>query len=145
MREQLEGQHANLEEKLRTAQAKAEAYGLNVIDYGEAREFAVSAADELVAAAQAKLTAKRDLIAAYESKEWQAKANYDRQVRLANQGIKPRKEIEKLKKDWEVAKAELAAAQQAVTTAEKGTCGEKARTRKRSDGWRRPRWTTLER
>ena len=119
MGEQLEGQLADLREKLRTAKAKADAYSQNMVDYGEARDFAVSAALEMVEAARSKLQAKRDLIPAYEAKTWQAKANYERQLRLANQGIKPRKEIEKLKKDWDVAQAELGSARQSVITAEK--------------------------
>ena len=119
MQEQLDGQLADLKEKLRTAQAKAEAYGQNAIDYREARDFAVEAAEELVKAAEAKLLAKKDLISAYESKEWQARTNYQRQKRLAEQGIKSTKEVEKMKKDWEVAKAELDSANQTVLTAEK--------------------------
>ncbi len=117
--EQLQGQVVNLEERLRTAKAKADAYAQNMIDYAEARDYAVSAANEMVNAAEAKVKGKLDLIAGYKSKEWQAKANYERHLRLADQGIKPRKEIEKLKKDWDVAKAELDAAGQEVTTAEK--------------------------
>ena len=119
MQEQLDGQLSDLQEKMRTAKAKAEAYGQNMIDYTEARDFAVEAADELVKAAEAKLAAKKDLISAYASKEWQARTNYERQSRLASQGIKADKEVEKMKKDWDVAKAELDAANKAVTTAEK--------------------------
>ncbi len=125
LQEQLHGQLADLREKLGTAQAKAQAYSQNVIDYSEARNYAVSAAAELVSAAQAKVSAKRDLISAYESKAWQAKANLDRQIRLADQGIKPRKEIEKLRKDYDVAIAELSAAKQAVTSAEKELAAKK--------------------
>ncbi len=119
MVDQLEGQLTNLQEKLRTAEAKASAYAQNMVDYGEARDYAVSAADEMVEAAKSKLEAKLDLISAYESKEWQARVNYERQRRLADQGIKPQKDVEKLKANWEVAKAELDAANQDVVTARK--------------------------
>lgn len=119
MREQLEAQLGDLTEKLRTAKAKADAYAQNMQDYAEARDFAVNAADELVKAAEAKVRGKKDLIAAYKSKEWQARTNYERQQRLMQEGIKSRKEVEKMKKDWEVARAELDSAKQEVTSAEK--------------------------
>jgi multidrug resistance efflux pump len=119
MGEQLTSQLGDLNEKLRAAQAKADAYSQNVLDYAEARDFAVSAVDELIKAAQAKVRAKQDLIAAYKSKEWQARTNYQRQQRLMQQGIKSRKEVEKMKKDWEVAQAELESKRRDVTTAEK--------------------------
>ncbi len=117
MEAQLEAQLRDLTAKMRTAEAKATAYGQNMNDYAEARDFAVSAADELIEAGQAKLEAKEELIAAYESKEWQARLNLERQQRLEEKGITPRKEVEKLKKDWEVAKAELESAKQDVITA----------------------------
>ena len=119
MVEQLEGQLADLNEKLRTAKAKADAYAQNMLDYADARDFAVSAADEMVKASEAKIRAKQELIAAYESKEWQARTNYERQERLMREGIKSRKEIEKMRKDWDVAKAELESASGDVITAEK--------------------------
>lgn len=119
MNEQLAAQLGDLTEKLRTAQAKADAYFQNMQDYADARDFAVGAADELIKAAEAKVRSKEDLIAAYTSKEWQARTNYERQQRLMRQGIKSRKEIEKMKKDWEVARAELESKQRDVTTAEK--------------------------
>lgn len=119
MVEQLQGQLADLKEKLRTPQAKAKAHERNTIDYAEAQDFAVAAATELIEAAAAKLRAKQELISAYESKLWQADANYQRQLRLERKGIKSRKEVEKLQKDWEVAKAELEAAKREVTTAQK--------------------------
>ncbi len=119
MASQLEGQLEDLNEKLRTAKVKAEAYSQNMLDYGEARDFAVSAADELIKAGQAKVRAKEDLISAYEAKEWQARKNYERQRRLARQGIKSSKEVEKMKKDWDVAKAELDSSRREVVTAQK--------------------------
>ena len=119
LKEQLAGQKRNLEEKLATLEAKERSYGLNVIDYGDARDFAIKAVDELIEAKKAKLQAKQELVLAYESKELQAKLNYDRQRRLFQQGIKPAKEIEKLRKDLGVASAELLAARKAVIEAQK--------------------------
>ena len=135
LNEQLEGQLADLKEKRRTAQAKAEAYEQNMQDYAEARDFAVSAADELVTAAEAMVQAKQDLIAAYQSKEWQTRTNYQRQRRLMQQGVKAQKEVEKMKKDWDVARAELEAAGREVTTAEKKLAAkQKEREEKRKMG-----------
>ena len=78
----------------------------------------MSAADELVKAGEAKVSAKQELIEAYKSKEWQARTNYERQQRLMQQGIKSRKEVEKMKKDWEVARAELESTRREVTSAQ---------------------------
>jgi multidrug resistance efflux pump len=115
--EQLRGQRQDLQAKLGTAETKVEVYGQNMIDFTEAREYAVKAAAELVAAADAKLEAKRASLPGYQSKEWQARLNYQRQQGLFEKGIKSEKEIESLKKDWEVAKAELLAAEREVTAA----------------------------
>ena len=116
--EQLQLQLRDLREKLRSAEIKAEAYQQNVNDYSEARDFAVSAAKEMLEAARAKLRAKQELLEGYKSKEWQANVNHQRQKRLADQGVKPQMEVEKLKKDWDVAKAELISAGQEVAIAQ---------------------------
>ena len=64
----------------------------------------------------------------YESKEWQARENYERQKGLFEKGIKSEKEIEYLKKDWEVAKADLEAAKQEVDSGGARAGGERERT-----------------
>ena len=115
--EQLRGQLQDLQAKLATAEAKADVYARNVVDLAEARDYAVKAAGELVEAATAKLEAKQASLVGYQSKEWQARVNYERQQSLFDRGIKSEKEIEYLKKDWEVAKAELAAAEREVAAA----------------------------
>ncbi len=107
MLEQLTGQLNELKTKLETANVKADAYGRQVEGYTEARDFAVQAAKEMVGAAEAKLEGKRRQVIGYEAKELQARLNYERQKSLADDGLKPTKEIEKLKKEWEVAKSEL--------------------------------------
>jgi multidrug resistance efflux pump len=117
--EQLRGQLQDLQAKLRTADVKAEVYRQNEIDFTEARNYAVKAAEEMVAAAGAKLEAKQASLPGYQSKEWQARVNYERQQGLFKKGIKSEKEIEYLKKDWEVAKADLLAAQREVDAAQR--------------------------
>jgi multidrug resistance efflux pump len=115
--EQLRGQLQDLRVKLGTAEAKAEVYEQNMSDFAEARDFAVKAAEDLVAAANAKLEAKQAVVPGYQSKEWQAKTNYERQKGLFEKGIKSEKEVESLKKNWEVAKADLLAAEREVAAA----------------------------
>jgi multidrug resistance efflux pump len=107
LREQLQAQTQDLQAKYDTAKVKAEVYGQNVIDFQAAQEAAVSAADELIDAAKAKWDAKLELVPGYEAKELQASLNYHRQKGLADKGIKATVEIEKFKKDWDVAKSDL--------------------------------------
>jgi len=113
---QLKGQYLDLQTKLDSAIAKKEAYDQNVIGFSEAGEFAVKAAMELVEAAKAKLDGKQKLLSAYQAKELQARLNYERQKSLFDSGIKPEKEIEKLKKEWDVATAELQSVHQEVAS-----------------------------
>ncbi len=117
--EQLRGAIKDLEAKLATGQTKAEVYGQNIVDFEAAKAAAVAAADELVAAAKAKRDAKQRLIAAYEAKERQARLNYDRQQRLFDKGVQSEKEVEKRRKDLDVAVAELESVQLDVAEAEK--------------------------
>lgn len=114
MVEQLGGQLNELKTKEETAKVKAEAYGQNIEGFTEALEFAMSAAAELVSAAKAKLQSKKNQIRAYEAKELQARLNYERQKGLFRRGLKPAKEIEKLKKEWDVALADAESVQQDV-------------------------------
>lgn len=113
---QLKGQLLNMQTKLDSAIAKKDAYDQNVIGFTEAGEFAVKAATELVEAAKAKLDGKQKLLSAYEAKQLQARLNYERQKSLFDSGIKPEKEIEKLKKEWDVTKAELQSVHQEVAS-----------------------------
>ncbi len=105
-----------MQTKLDSAIAKKDAYDQNVIGFTEAGEFAVKAATELVEAAKAKLDGKQKLLSAYEARELQARLNYERQKSLFDSGIKPEKEIEKLKKEWDVTKAELQSVHQEVAS-----------------------------
>lgn len=114
MVEQLNRQLNELRTKEATAQIKAEAYGQNVEGFTEMLDFTISAATELVSAAEAKLRSKKNQIRAYEAKELQARLNYERQKRLFEKGIKPAKEIEKLKKEWDVSRADAESIQEDV-------------------------------
>ena len=115
--EQLQAQLQDLKTKLETAHTKVEVYGRNVVDFEAAQRAAVDAADELVAAAEAKWDAKKRLVPGYEAKELQARLNLERQKRLFDKGVTAEKEIEKLQKDWQVTVAELESAQLDVTAA----------------------------
>lgn len=117
--EQKRSQLSDLSTKLATAQTKGEVYAQNVLDFTDARDFAVKAAEELVEAAQAKLNAKQELLPGYEAKELQVRLNHERQKALFEKGIKSQKEIESLKKDWDVALAELESTRREITTAER--------------------------
>jgi multidrug resistance efflux pump len=107
MATQLNAQLQELNTKVDTANVKAEAYEQNIGGFTEARDFAVSAAKELILGAEAKLKSKQKQVIAYRAKELQARLNYERQEGLFQQGLKPAKEIEKLKKEWDVAIADL--------------------------------------
>lgn len=104
---QLEGALRDLDAKAETAQTKVEVYGRNVVDYTEAKNAAVSAADQLVEAAKAKWDAKRKLVPGYEAKRLQAQLNLERQQKLFDEGLQSEKELEKLKKDLDVAESDL--------------------------------------
>ncbi len=119
LKEQLAAQIRDLQTQLESANAKTDAYEQQVIGYTEAGEFTVKAANELVESAQDKLDSKRKLLAAYTAKELQARLNYDRQKSLFESGIKPEKEIEKLKKEWDVAQAELQSIYEDIESLEK--------------------------
>ena len=107
MVEQLNQQLGELRTKEDTANVKAEAYGNNVAGLTEALEFTMSAAKEMVSSAEAKLRSKKRQVAAYKAKELQARLNYERQQDLFRKGLKPAKEIEKLKKEWDVTRADF--------------------------------------
>ncbi len=120
-----EGQLFDLNTKLETSKTKVVVYGEMVEKYEQAAGFTQQAADEMVEAAREKLAAKEVLVPGYEAKEWQARVNLERQQELAGSGIRSDKEIEYLRKDWEVAKSELEGIQREVDSlkaelAEKG-------------------------
>jgi len=119
LREQLQKQESDYAAKLETLKVKSEVYAQNVVDFQAAQVAAVAAADELVLAAEAKLNAEKRLQPGYTAKELQARLNYERQKGLADKGIKSKLTVEKLKKDWDVAKAELASLKLKINSIEK--------------------------
>ncbi|QEG23043.1 HlyD family secretion protein [Mariniblastus fucicola] len=119
MVQQLEGQLTELRTKEETAIVKADAYGQNVAGFTEALDFTVTAASQMVEAAEAKLQGKQRLLTGYEAKVLQAKLNYERQQSLMQDGLKPAREIEKLKKEWDVTRSELQSVLQDVESLKK--------------------------
>ncbi len=117
--EQLKGSLSDLDVKIATAEAKAEAYGKNVIGFEEAKKAAVDSAEELIEAAQKEWESKQELVPGYQAKAKQAQQNFDRQKGLFERGVRSEKDIEKLEKDLKVANAELESAQREVVAAEK--------------------------
>ncbi len=132
--EQLTQSAGDLDQKLASTERLSEVYLANIEQYEAARDFAVMAADEAVAAAEAKLRGKQEEVVGYEAKELQAQRNYDRQLDLYKQGIKPLKEIEKLEQELESAKADLKAVREAVKSAKSELENKRAeRDQKRSE------------
>ena len=119
LKEQLNAQLRDLQLQLDSANAKTDAYEKQVRGFTEAGEFTVKAAEEMVESAQDKLDSKKKLLTGYIAKELQARLNHDRQKSLFEAGIKPEKEIEKFKKEWDVAKAELQSIYEDVESLEK--------------------------
>ena len=78
----------------------------------------LSAAKEMVSSAKAKLESKQKQVSAYRAKELQARLNYERQESLWKKGLKPQKEVEKLKKEWDVAIADFQSVQRDVSSLE---------------------------
>lgn len=116
---QLENQIEQLHIKEESAKDKSATYEHMVTGNTEAMEFAVSAGKELVASAKAKLQSKQKQVSAYQAKELQARLNYERQYGLWQKGVKSQKEVEKLKKEWDVSTAELESVKRDVTALEK--------------------------
>ncbi|WP_158262510.1 MULTISPECIES: HlyD family secretion protein [Pirellulaceae] len=114
---QLEASIRDLDAKVATAEVKAEVYGRNVVDFTEAKSAAVSGADQLIEAAEAKWDAKRKLVQGYEAKKLQAQLNLERQKKLFENGLQSEKELEKLQKDLNVADSDLLSAQLEVEAA----------------------------
>jgi multidrug resistance efflux pump len=135
MSEQIAFQELDLQNKLESARIKAEVYRQNIKDFTDARDFSVKAAQEMVESTEAKLLAKRESVPGYEAKELQVRLNYERQKQLFDQGAFSEKELEKVKKDWDVALSDLASAEHEVISAEKEVEAKKHELdQKRSEG-----------
>lgn len=114
---QLQASLRDLDAKVATAETKAEVYGRNIIDFTEAKNAAVSGADQLIEAAKAKWDAKRKLVPGYEAKRLQAQLNLERQRKLYENRLQSEKELEKYQKDLNVAESNLKSVQLDVEAA----------------------------
>ncbi|MEM9942474.1 MAG: hypothetical protein AAF939_12985, partial [Planctomycetota bacterium] len=103
----LRSQLEQLKLKEETTLVKINAYENTVQGWTEVKEFAVKAAEELAAAAKAKLDSKEKLLAGYRAKALQAKLNYKRQKELFEVGAKSEKEKEKTEKEKDVAASDV--------------------------------------
>ncbi|MEM9412002.1 MAG: HlyD family efflux transporter periplasmic adaptor subunit, partial [Planctomycetota bacterium] len=119
MVQQIDIQLAALNTKQATAEAQVDAFQKTIDGYTEARDYAVEAAGELVAAAEAKLESKQQEVLGFIAGELQARLNYERQKGLWERGFKAEKEVEKLRKELDVAVAKLESGNREVTALEK--------------------------
>lgn len=106
-RSQLEEQKKQVGLKLAADREKKAATQRMVKGYENARDFTVSSANEMIESARAKLKAKQELIPKYETEEWQARTNFERQRGLASKGVKAPREIEILEAKWQSSLAML--------------------------------------
>jgi multidrug resistance efflux pump len=106
-RSQLEEQSNQVNFKLAADRNKKLATMRMVNSYERALEFTVSSANEMIKMAEAKLKAKEELIPKYETEEWQARTNFERQRGLASKGVKPAREVEILEAKWQSSLAML--------------------------------------
>jgi multidrug resistance efflux pump len=116
---QLKEQKKQVNEKLKAANDKKLATQRMVKGYEKARDFTVSAAEQLIESARAKLKSKQELIPKYTAAELQARLNYERQKRLFDKGVKPEKEIEKLRMKWDGTQAEVKSIGEDIQSLEK--------------------------
>lgn len=116
--EQLKGQRKNLDAKIEAALIKANAYANNVLAYTSARDSAVTAAEQEIEAAKAKLAAKRKLLPGYQAKREQAELNFQRQEELNRQKITATKDLEYRRVDRDLADAEFASINEEILQAE---------------------------
>jgi len=116
---QLNAQLDQLNAKLKSTQNMRDVYKKNVNYFTDAQEFAVNSALDMVESSKAKLESIREKIPGAESKEHQAKLQYDRQVELLDKGWNAEKDFEKGRKDWEVAESDLKALLQEMKSVEK--------------------------
>lgn len=105
--EQIKNSRSDLQAKLATAKTKAEVYGQNVVDFEAAKVAAMAGADDNVEAAKSKWQSKQRRIPGFEATLLQAKLNYERQRGLTEKGVQSTRELEKYKKEYDVAIAEL--------------------------------------
>jgi len=117
LEDQLQRSLDDLRNKLQATERIVGVYKTNIDGYASARDSAVLAANEALAASEAKLQGKIEEVVGYQAKVLQSQRAYDRQRELYRQGIKPLKEIEKLEQELDTAKADLMSVNEAVKSA----------------------------
>lgn len=105
--QQLKNQVNNLKAKLDLEEQSVVFFEQNILTFTEVGKSAVSAAEQMLESARAKLESKRNEVLGYETKVWQAEQNFERQNRLFKQGIRAAKDIEKLKAERDFATSGL--------------------------------------
>jgi multidrug resistance efflux pump len=134
--EQLRSQINDLTRKLETANVKAENYSSMVRELEDNRDFAVKAADEMVAATQAKLRSKQASIAEYQQKVIAAEFEFKMTDNLTRPGVgvKSQNELQKAKANLAAAEAKLLSGREEVNEATKElSAKESERDAKRSE------------
>lgn len=115
--QRLTDQIANTQEKIRLSRTKAETYGRQVEDLGEAKKMLIEAGEELIEAAKQKISAEEQGLLAARAGEVQTKANYERQKGLRDLGIQAGRELEQDQRKYEEAQAKALAAKAYVSEA----------------------------
>lgn len=118
MPEMLENQRSDLQGKIAAIDFKIANFKANVIEFEKARDFTVDAAQDMIDSAISVLESEKKLIAGLESMQVQADLNYKRGSKLVGRGATAPMEVEKLERDLEVAKANLASQHDKVKAAE---------------------------
>jgi multidrug resistance efflux pump len=116
---QLDQSVVDLRARLASTEQMASVYRDNVLTLKDAQGYARDAAEQMVAAAEARLRQTEAEIPGHEAKLDQLQRNYQRQRSLYEQGIKPLREIEILQQQVALAQAELNSARQAVQSLER--------------------------
>ncbi|MFM8252110.1 MAG: HlyD family secretion protein [Planctomycetota bacterium] len=130
--ERLDTQVLAVREKLLLATTKAETYGRQIVDLGEARQMVIEAGEHLVEEASRKLEAERHGVDAAEAAVAQTRANFERQKLLKEQGLTSGVNFEKDRRSYEEAVAKRNAAKQYVEASMKYLSAKQAELQQKS-------------
>ncbi len=115
--ERLQQQRASLVAAFEASQAKVAVYDEQVRALGEARDLALSAAEQLVEVAVAKTRSAEHGLEAAEAAAQQTRLNFSRQKDLFSEGLASRAEYEVAERESAEARANLEQARQALNAA----------------------------
>ncbi|MFM9068673.1 MAG: HlyD family secretion protein, partial [Planctomycetota bacterium] len=130
--ERLDTQVLAVREKLLLATTKAETYGRQIVDLGEARQMVIEAGEHLVEEASRILEAERHGVDAAEAAVAQTRANFERQKLLKEQGLTSGVNFEKDRRSYEEAVAKRNAAKQYVEASMKYLSAKQAELQQKS-------------